>query len=164
MMKRKYLGDVVCWNSVVLGGTFDRLHPGHESLLIVAASVASQLHIGVTSDSFVRQRRKELHHLIQPYEMRVTRLRAYLESLGVKANIFPLHHVGEDVEIAARLEVDAIVVTEETLNGAFRINKRRIELGKPPYPIVFAPRILTSRGAIISSTALRKQTIKESDV
>lgn len=148
------------WTSVVLGGTFDRFHAGHQSLLVVAASLASKLHIGVTSDSYVQERRKELHHLIEPYSKRVQKLKWFLSNLGVETNIFPLRYSGEDVEIAAHLDADAIVVTEETLSGALRINRKRLELGKNPYPIVLAPRVLMSKGRVISSTLLRRELIK----
>ncbi len=151
------------WQSVVLGGTFDRFHVGHESLLVVAASLAPKLHVGLTSDSFVQQRKKQFHHLIEPYEKRLLRLTQFLSSLGVEANVFPLNYPGEDVEIAARLEADAIIVTEETLRGAWIINEKRLELGKKPFAVVLAPRILTLQGQVISSTLLRRQMIKTRD-
>ncbi len=167
MMQRKTRGGInlmnersFSWKAVVLGGTFDRFHAGHQSLLIVAASFAPKLYVGVTSDDFIQERRKEFSHLIEPYQIRIQRLREFLFVLGVEADIFPLNYLGEDVEIAARLEVDAIVVTEETLVGAYRINEKRMALGKKPFPIVLAPRILTSEGLAISSTILRRQIIK----
>jgi len=47
------------YSHAVLGGTFDRIHKGHEALLLHAFSIADRVTIGVTSDEFVQQVKKE---------------------------------------------------------------------------------------------------------
>jgi cytidyltransferase-like protein len=65
----------------VLGGTFDRLHDAHRSLLYTAASIANEVFAGVVSEELGKElfAGKELREMIQPYETRAKNVEAYLQ-------------------------------------------------------------------------------------
>ena len=54
----------------VLGGTFDRFHEAHKSLLFTAASIATEVFAGVVTEELGEELfpKKELWEIIQSYE------------------------------------------------------------------------------------------------
>ncbi len=111
----------------VLGGTFDRLHIGHEALLNSAFRVGREVGIGVTTAAFLQGRAKPLGGRIAPY---VQRRRAL-------ANWLRRHHPGRTWWIAPLDDpfgrsvepgVDAMVVSVDTKGGGRAVNR---EPGSP---------------------------------
>lgn len=141
---------------VVLGGTFDRLHKGHKVFLDTAFDIGRKVYIGVTSDSMCKS--KKLSELIQPFEKRLKALKSYLKKKSVlhKSNIFKLHDIfGKAIEP----EMEAIVVTEETLSNALKINEKRDNKSLDKLEIVKVPFIMAEDGERISSYRIRKGEI-----
>ena len=68
------------YRSVVVGGTFDRLHVGHK-LLLSAAALCSYGHVvvGVTSDPLLRNKRAGM--LIEPEALRSAKVAMFLKSI-----------------------------------------------------------------------------------
>ena len=65
------------YSHVVLGGTFDRLHPGHKVLLSTAVlRCNTRLTVGVTSPALLTK--KTLPELIQPVEDRMRGVESFL--------------------------------------------------------------------------------------
>ena len=68
------------FKKVAVGGTFDKLHRGHLSLLSKAFEVGDKVVIGLSSDEFVSKMGKP--HETAPYDERRRELEAYLKELG----------------------------------------------------------------------------------
>ncbi|WP_456481436.1 phosphopantetheine adenylyltransferase [Methanopyrus sp.] len=140
------------FRKVAVGGTFDRLHPGHRRLLSVALELGDRVVIGVTTDSFVREEGKRG---VQPFEERVRAVRRFVEEKGAsdRVEIVPLEdRYGTTLEDE---ELDAIVVSPETEPVALKINELRRKHGLPPLSIVVVPFVLDGDGRRISSSRLR---------
>uniref|UniRef100_A0A3Q2QK84 Bifunctional coenzyme A synthase n=1 Tax=Fundulus heteroclitus TaxID=8078 RepID=A0A3Q2QK84_FUNHE len=118
------------YSDVVVGGTFDRLHGAHKTLLSVSCLLANRRFvIGVCDQAMLKK--KVLKELIEPYSVRVQRLREFLQDTkpSLQVEIVPL----EDpfgVSIVDPL-LKCIVVSEETRKGGEAVNKKRIEKGLP---------------------------------
>lgn len=114
------------YDNVCLGGTFDGLHNGHKVFLNDALiRTNKELVIGVTDISILKH--KLLYELIDPVESRIKNLQDYLIDVNdsISYNIVPIYdHFGPSIEIE---ELEALVVSEETLKGGLKVNEKRRE-------------------------------------
>ncbi|KAK7693749.1 hypothetical protein QCA50_003321 [Cerrena zonata] len=113
-----------------LGGTFDHLHAGHKILLSMAAWITSEkLIVGMTDDVLLRNKANK--HILEPLAVRTERTFNFLKLFkpSVKYDIVPITDVygptGWDPNI------QALVVSRETLSGGKMIEKHRREKSLP---------------------------------
>lgn len=137
-----------------LGGTFDRLHQGHERLLQTAFGVAEKVMIGVTRDELNRS--KILANMIESYEIRVANVTGFLNKNGYadRAEIIPLLDMYGPT--LTNQEIDALVVSTQTKKGGEEINHLRFAKGLNPLPIVEAVMVKDAAGEHLSSTSIRE--------
>ncbi|KAF3853673.1 hypothetical protein F7725_014361 [Dissostichus mawsoni] len=109
------------YSDVVVGGTFDRLHGAHKTLLNISCLLANR--------RFLIE--KVLKELVEPYSVRVQRLQEFLQEIkpSLQVEIVPLDDP-YGVSVVDPL-LQCIVVSEETRKGGEAVNKKRIENGLP---------------------------------
>ena len=67
--------------TVALGGTFDRLHVGHQLLLSLAVvSASKRVELGLTDDSMLKD--KKYAQLLEPFRKREANVRDFLNLLN----------------------------------------------------------------------------------
>jgi hypothetical protein len=79
------------FENTIMGGTFDRLHPGHKIMLSEAVLLThNRLLIGITTELMLK--RKKLAELIEPIEERSEILRKFLATVApyLQVNIVPI--------------------------------------------------------------------------
>jgi pantetheine-phosphate adenylyltransferase len=146
------------YRTVVAGGTFDRLHRGHEALLSKSFEVGDKVVIGVTSDEFAQREGKRPE---QTYQERVKALRAHLQKRfpGREFVLTKLDdYFGPGI---ASPEVEAIVVSSETVKRVELANRLRAETGFPPLRVIIVGFVLAEDGKPVSSTRIRAGEIDE---
>lgn len=144
---------------IATGGTFDELHRGHKILLRRALELGSHVILGLTSDAFARRLHKS--HRVAPFAKRKARLLRFLRknNAGRRARLVPLEDpYGPTTKMP---EIEAIVVSDETLQMAARINRIRKRKKLKPLEIVCLPMILAEDYKPISSTRIRRGKIDE---
>ncbi|KAI0362418.1 Nucleotidylyl transferase [Trametes cingulata] len=146
---------------VALGGTFDHLHAGHKILLSMGAWIASEkLIVGITDDALLGK--KEYKEVLEPLSIRTARTRAFLELFrpGIVHDIVPINDVygptGWDPN------VQALVVSKETLPGASSIAKRREEQSLPPLKTFVIDVISATEASVDAGDAALLKTAKMS--
>ncbi|HSD98678.1 MAG TPA: pantetheine-phosphate adenylyltransferase [Patescibacteria group bacterium] len=142
------------YNLVICGGTFDHLHTGHKMFLRFAFSKGRKVIIGITSDKYIQQYKK--NQLIEPFVCREKAVVEFLEKEGFlsRAKVVAIDSRFDQTHITDTNLV-ALLVSDETYGNGLEINKERKEHKLPPLPILIFPLVKDSTGEKISSTQIR---------
>ena len=130
----------------LVGGTFDRFHEGHKTLLNSALDRAELVEVWITSDEMCSSKSP----IIEPFE---DRREAILQWSGERIST----HLLEDNLGPApyRKDCDSIVCTPETLGNCQMINEKRVASGLLPLEIIEVEHAIDDSGGIISSSRIR---------
>lgn len=144
------------FSKVCLGGTFDQIHLGHKSLLKMAFSISDEIIIGLTSDK--RANRNRGSEQLHTYKERYNVLNNFLRN-NFQEN-YTIVELNDDWGPGIfDKNLEAIVVSEETENVAFELNKNRKLKKLEKLKIITIPLILAKDGKKISSTRIRSSEI-----
>ncbi|CAE6498718.1 unnamed protein product [Rhizoctonia solani] len=131
----------------VLGGTFDYLHPGHKILLSMAAWITtSKLIVGVTDDALLTKKANKQY--IQPITKRTASVTSFVRMFkpSIECDAVPIQDVygptGWDPNI------QALVVSRETLGGASSVAQLRSEKSLPPLDL-FVIDVISSSSVVL---------------
>jgi pantetheine-phosphate adenylyltransferase len=144
---------------VMVGGTFDPLHDGHRRLILrsfVLAGQDGEVVIGLTTDRFAGRK----IHPVRDYEARKLSLEAFIRSFG-PISFWKVEPLDDPYGSALDAEFDALVVSEETLPVAMKINRLRRERGNQKVDIHQISCVLAEDGRWISSTRIYRGEIDE---
>lgn len=142
----------------VLGGTFDRLHRGHEALFAAAFRAAPSVGVGVTTDRFLRAQHKPYATRIEPYARRRAVVRRFLRA-RYPSRSWWLAALDDPWGRSVERDVDVLVASEETASSARRVNDERRRRGFPPVRLALVPLVRGEDGLSISSRRIRAGTI-----
>jgi pantetheine-phosphate adenylyltransferase len=140
---------------IVIGGTFDRFHAGHEFFLDKAFESGEKVLIGLTTHSMLKKLvRKDS---IWSFQKRKKTVRDFVRKYGKEFEIMPI----EDIfgPATGMKDLDAIVATEETLPTCERINELRKKKRLKPLRIILLPYVYSEDCRVISSSRIRKEEI-----
>lgn len=139
---------------VAVGGTFDRLHVGHERLLEKAFQIGEKIIIGITTDDFARRR----DGFIYPLGLRKLILEEFLRERGFSN--YEIIEIRDRYGPAVDLEeLEAIVVSKETEPVAREINEIRKRRGLRELEVVTIEMVLGEDGEPVSSSRIRRGEI-----
>ena len=133
---------------VCLGGTFNVIHDGHLALLNKAFEEGDEIYIGLTTDMMASRSRKVP---LQDYETRLNNLNNTLGQISGNKPffVFPLD---DPMGRAANGNFEVIVVSQETVRGAEKINEVRGRNGLKPLNIVVIDMVLADDGSPLSAS------------
>jgi len=138
---------------VALGGTFDRLHNGHKKLLTLAAgSTTDALVVGITGDVMLAKKKNAA--AIFPFAERAAGVKRFLDCVKPALKFEPVELVDPFGPTISDKNIEAIVVSSETLPGAVKINELRADKGMKPLSVLVSRR---GESATLSSTFIRQK-------
>uniref|UniRef100_A0A914ZTG6 Cytidyltransferase-like domain-containing protein n=1 Tax=Parascaris univalens TaxID=6257 RepID=A0A914ZTG6_PARUN len=116
------------YRSVVLGGTFDRLHNGHKVLLSAAILATSERIVcGVTFGEMTHK--KCLWELMEPLEVRQKAVKDFVEDVSNKVRC-EVHSISDAFGPSiVDPDLEAIIVSQETRRGGHAVNEQRKKRG-----------------------------------
>ena len=140
---------------VVLGGTFDILHTGHEALLRTAFNPRPDaVIIGLTTDRFARESRPR----VNPYAIRERNLKRLLAARKWRhARIEPIDDPFGPAD--DKPDLDVLVVSSERQPVAVALNETRMAKGLRALGIRAVPMVLAQDGLPIASRRIREGLI-----
>ncbi|MDP3988560.1 MAG: pantetheine-phosphate adenylyltransferase [Candidatus Levybacteria bacterium] len=143
---------------VVCGGTFDHFHKGHREFLRFALSKAEKLFIGVTCDNFPQN--KTQNGAIQSYDLRKKSVQNFLRNEGVseRITVVKINDLYGNT-LSQNLIINAIAVSQNTIEGAEIINSQRKKIGLSKLKILIYPMVLAEDKNPISSSRIRNGEI-----
>lgn len=138
---------------VVIGGTFDIFHKGHEVLLKRAFGLG-KVTIGLTSNAMARKFKKRG---VKAFKLRKKELENFIKKeFKQKPKIVKIEN---KFGLTLKEDFDYIVVSPKTYKTVLLINKERQKRNKKPLKIVTIKFVLTEDGEPISSTRILKGEI-----
>src|SRR5256885_14898672 len=140
---------------VVLGGTFDILHTGHEALLRTAFNPRPDaVIIGLTTDRFARESRPR----VNPYAIGERNLKRLLAARKWRhARVEPIDDpFGPAADVP---DLDVLVVSAERQPVAVALNEARMAKGLRALGIRAVPMVLAQDGLPIASRRIREGLI-----
>jgi len=143
---------------VCLGGTFNIFHKGHKKLIDEAfqtAGINGKVFIGVIEGNILKKKK-----FVTPYKNRVKAIKKYIKFKGYN-QIFEIIPIYDKYGLAVDEDFDSIIISQETLENANEINKKRILNGKKPLNVIKIPMILANDNKPISSTRIFNKEIDE---
>lgn len=143
---------------VCIGGTFNRLHKGHKSLIKKAFEVAGMkgsVFIGVTSGEIIKRKED-----VSSFKIRKKAIEDFLSQEELTGEV-TVEQIYDKYGPSVKEEFDAIVVSPETINTAKEINKKRKRLNKKQLKIIQIPFVLAEDNTPICSTRIKKKEIDE---
>lgn len=140
------------YSSVICAGTFEHVHEGHRKFLRFAFSLGEHVYVTITSDLYTTVHKPHA----APFVDRVTLLKDFLEKEGFlqRAEVVPIDDI-YGIALDKNINAQALVVTEETITGAQKVNEKRIACGLPRLIIEVCPMTIGPTGLAISSTHIR---------
>ena len=138
-------------NRCLLGGTFDRLHLGHEELIIGCLRRCNFLEIWLTSDEMIADKSGK----IESFEIRKSAIEVLFQK-NYSSDRLSIHRLIDKMGPAPqRDDCDAIGCTSETREACEQINRLRLENGLVELEIIEVPHKLNQDGMVISSSSIR---------
>lgn len=123
------------YGTVAVGGTFDHLHDGHKILLSASSFIARDiLIVGVTGEKLLVH--KKYAEFLQSYNYRVEQVRKFLKLINYeqRVDIYEINDVCGPT--ASEPDIDALVVSQETISGGKYVNNVRKQKGFKELEIV----------------------------
>ena len=139
---------------VVLGGTFDRLHVGHEALLETAFRAGRSVAIGLTTDRYLAGHPKPGVARVRTYRTRRAALRRWL-SARYPARRWRVTALDDPYGGSVGEGVEALVVSADTVAGGRAVNAERRRRGRRPVPLLVVPLVLADDLRPVSSRRIR---------
>jgi len=138
---------------VVVGGTFDVLHKGHEALLKRAFGLG-KVTIGLTSNKMAEKTKKRK---VRDFRLRKKDLGKFIKKeLPGKYKIVKIE---DKFGPTLKENFDYIVVSPATFKTALLINKKRRKIDKKPIKIIKIKFVLGKNGKPINATDIIKGKI-----
>lgn len=146
------------YNLVVCGGTFDHFHKGHREFLRHGLAISKKVLIGLTTDEYVKSKNKSGY--IDGFKKRKQKLEKFLieENAIDRVSIEPIDDIYLP-KVWECLPIEAIIVSEDTVYGAKKVNLKRKEQKKSSLNIEVFPLIKSEDNGYISSSRIRNGEI-----
>ena len=137
----------------LIGGTFDRFHAGHRSLIEVGLLHCENLEVWITNDELAKSKDSR----VKSWSERESDL---IDAVSENASRVSTHRLSDKFGPSLDSnEASAIICTNETRESCSEINSLRIKNGFTPLEVISVERVTSWDGVPISSSRIRDGSI-----
>ena len=147
----------ILFKSVGVGGTFDKLHKGHITLIMKALEVGECVYIGICSDELVKKLNK--NHKTASFNQRLEALKGFLKKNELHERAVFLSLEDSFGITLSSNKIEALVVSNETYSTALIINKKRKAMHMIPLQVIVVDMFLSEDNIPINTTRIYKREI-----
>lgn len=124
------------FNTCAVGGTFDHIHDGHKILLSMSMFLSkSKLIIGITGTELLKNKRYS--EVLKSYQDREKDTLEFVGKINSRAVVVDTYEINDVCGPTGYIkEIDALVVSAESVRGGHFINDERKKKHFPPLDIV----------------------------
>ena len=137
------------------------LHEGHKMFLETAPKIAYHFLVAITSDERLKKHPKK--HAVRPFPERSRGMKEFYDANDIdpeRYEIEPLTgEVYNDHLMKPDCDIEAVLVSEETIRGAETINRERVKMGLKPFAVEVVQMVLAEDGERISTSRVYKGEI-----
>ncbi len=148
------------YQKAAVGGTFDQFHLGHQALLTTAFATAKQVVIGITESQLLAQ--KQLVDQIQSFEARQQAVMSWLNQQQLTSRATTVALLDPYGPTLTDKDIDILVVSTRTQEGAETLNQQRQSSKLPSLPIRVTNMVQDETGSYLSSTRIRQGYVSKS--
>ncbi len=141
------------FNHVVLGGTFDHFHLGHEKLVETACRIGKKVTIGISTEKLYKN--KLLFQIIETFEIRKQNVLDFLSKKNFLKKTFLISFSDFKGDADKEVDIDSMVVSRLTYPNALKINQLREKNKLKPLRIFVIKDVLAADGKLLSSERIR---------
>lgn len=142
------------FSHIVLGGTFDHFHLGHQKLLEKAFQIGNKLTIGIAQKNLCNN--KLLSQTIESYSARKNSVEKCLQDYLVDDRLIDIISISDIYGMTLTdKSIDAIVVSKATVKNAQKINRLRQKKGWPKIEIIVVDDVFGEDRRLITSARIR---------
>lgn len=144
-----------------IGGTFDKLHYGHQAFISAAFNIAKHVHVCIMSDEGVKKwGRKEYSDKIDGYDVRLHHVLNYLKAYdliyhAIICSINDPFSYAVKGETAKKLDSILVSMDKLVLERTMKLNEMRVKRSLSPLHIFRMPLLVDKEGKPFSSTRIR---------
>lgn len=141
------------YNHVILGGTFDHFHIGHQKIISEAFGLGKKVTIGIAQKNLYQE--KLLATAIEDYQTRKKSVESFLKNKKWwgRGKIIAINDIYGTSNSDPSIE--ALIATEATYANALKVNQKRSQLGFQPLEIITVPFVMGDDGQVITSERIR---------
>lgn len=152
-VETQFLKQSSQYNHVVIGGTFDHFHLGHQELINNAFKVGKKVTVGIATEKLYKK--KFLSETVEPFKIRKKAVFNFIKKeIGQKR--FDIVSFSEFTGGSDKnKEFDAIVVSSLTYLNALKINEMRKKNHLKPLKIFVIKDIFAKDSQLLSSERIR---------
>src|SRR3989338_11087960 len=157
------------YRQLAIAGTFDRLHKGHLRFISQAFDLSERVIIGLTSDSFVKEKSKihpdqigtniksnpKFKIQIKNYKHRKLELEEFLKKKNFRSRVEIVKIDDVYGPATAENEIEALLVTANSRTGGEKVNQKRGKSGLPQLKLETMDLVMAEDGKAISSSRIR---------
>ncbi len=147
----------ILFDNIILGGTFDHFHIGHQKLIKRAFEQGDKVTIGIAQENLYKN--KFLAATIEDFQTRKKSVSEFLKKNNwlSRSRLVPISDIFGPA--LTNSDFDAIIASTASYKNTLKVNEERKKVGLSSLKIIKVPDVLAQDGKLVTSERIRSGEI-----